>query len=467
MLNSRDKAIVLIDDERSILNSLELLLESEGFQFISSFTSGREALDFIRTGKAGVILLDLNMPDISGLNILKTIIEEYPQVPVIIITGQNNLDTAVLTMKQGAFDYLVKPVISERVLISVNNALKYRELHSSYNLLKKEFFMERLKEVEIPQAFSSIITGNKSMFKIFQYLTSVSTSSQPVLLTGETGVGKELFARALHDLSGCTGDFITMDVSSYDSTMFSDTLFGHVKGAFTGAAEIRNGLIKTAQKGTLFLDEIGDLSSELQSVLLRMIQEHEYRQGGSDQILKTDARIILATNKDLNKLMDEGKFRRDLFYRLETHYIEIPPLRCRKEDIPLLVNHFVNLACRDMNKKIDNIPLDFFSLLSAYNYPGNVRELRNIIFNSVAITEGNTLHIRTIKDKLNIVEKYSDPDSIQNSVYFTGKLPSFQEIETILLEEAMIRSGRSQSKAADLLGISRQALNRRLNKKQV
>jgi len=304
------------------------------------------------------------------------------------------------------------------------------------------------------------------MLKIFQYLNAISESNQPVLITGETGVGKELFAKAIHKLSNVKGDFVAMDVSSYDSTMFSDALFGHVKGAYTGAETSRDGLLKTAQSGTLFLDGIGDLSLELQSILMRVIQEHEYRQGGSDKIMHTDAHLIFATNKDLNKLIEEGKFRKDLFYRLETHYIQIPPLRKRKEDFPVLVNHFIDMASSELNREKPVVPEELFQYLIHHDFTGNVRELKNLIYNAVILSKKDSFPIDVIREKLNLntIENTDTPVSSPASIIFGSRIPTFQEAEKLLLQEAMERSNHKQAVAAQILGISRQALNKRLNK---
>ena len=453
--------IVIIDDDSIILSSMELVLESEGYKNTKTFQNGLNALEYITEENTSIILLDLNMPYISGQQVLKKLKETYPSIPVIVVTGQNDLETAIKTMKLGAYDYLVKPIDIERVAVSVKNALKYRELNNSLILLKKQFFLEELKQ---PEVFSEIVTKDPAMLKIFHYLSAISDSRQPVLITGETGVGKELFAKAIHNLSNLFGDFVAMDVSSYDSSMFSDALFGHVRGAYTGAEMNRSGLIKTAESGTLFLDEIGDLNLELQSILLRVIQEHEYRQGGSDKLIRTNARLIFATNKNLKKMIEEGKFRKDLFYRLETHNIQIPPLRKRKGDLPLLVDYFINSASEQMNKDILEFPELIYKYLNLHDFPGNIRELQNLIFNAVAQSSNGIFPVEVIEEKLKM-NNLEDQNEKENSVIiFKKKLPTFQEAEEILLREAMLRCNNKQSEAAQLLGISRQALNKRLNK---
>lgn len=456
-----NKSIVIIDDESIILNTMELLLESEGYNNTHLFQNGKTALEYIKENDASVILLDLNMPEISGQEMLQILREEKPQIPVIVITGYNDLETAIETMKLGAYDYLVKPLDIERVAVAVKNALKYKELNESLNNLTKHFFIE---ELDNPETFSNIITANPVMIKIFHYLSAIANSNQPVLITGETGVGKELFARAIHDRSRQSGAFVAMDVSSYDNSMFPDALFGHIKGAYTGANINREGLIKAAESGTLFLDEIGDLSLELQSTLMRVIQEREYRQCGSDRLTKTNARIIFATNKDLMKMIEDGKFRKDLYYRLETHHIQIPPLRKRKDDLPLLVKHFLKCAEAEIGKEITQIPEELYHYLKQHDFPGNIRELKNLIFNAAAFSKNGCLSTDMILEKLNINRVENHINSRSFSMNFEDGFPSFRVMEEQLITSALTICHNKQSDAAELLGISRQALNKRINK---
>lgn len=463
MDNDNSEVIVIIDDDINILTSLEILLESEGFDTIKTFETGQEGLDFIRSGKADVVLLDLNLPEISGLEILQVIKKEQPVLPVIIVTGQNDIGTAVQIMKSGAFDYLAKPNDIGRVTVSVQNALKLGELENSLNLLKKEFFKV---DLENPDCFSSIITANPAMYKIFHYMEAIRNSNQPVLISGETGVGKELFARALHSLSKCSGDFVPVDVSCYDGAMLTDVLFGHIKGAYTGADINRSGLVKAAKGGTLFLDEIGDLGIEAQNILLRFIQEKEFRQGGDDKLQHTDAKIILATNRNLKKLVEEGKFRKDLYYRLEIHNIQIPPLSKRNGDIPLLAEFFVEKSCTDMGRSIVDIPGEFIDLLYHYNFPGNVRELQNLIYNAVTLSSGDRLTTESLRNKIDTVERVEIPEDGEFKIFRKNDLPTLKEAEILLVEEAMKRAENHQGRAAELLGISRQALNKRIRQKE-
>ena len=312
-------------------------------------------------------------------------------------------------------------------------------------------------------AFVPIVTRDRKMQTIFRYMEVIAPTTQPVMITGETGTGKEMIARALHNASGRSGDFVSVNVAGLDDFMFSDTLFGHSKGSFTGAERVRNGLIETAAKGTLFLDEIGDLSIASQVKLLRLLQENEYYQLGSDRIITSTARVVVATNCDLEKSLAAGTFRRDLFYRLCSHHIHLPALRERKSDIPLLVNCFSREAAQEMSRPLPLPSTDTVDALLQYEFPGNIRELKGLISNAVATSPPGTLVIRKLK---------SDPvaPSARTAIDFTalapsnGRMPTLHEAEEFLIKEALRVSAGNQRVAALMLGISRQALNKRLQR---
>jgi len=310
-----------------------------------------------------------------------TATRDFPQIPVILMTAIDNLEPAVSCIKSGAFDYMVKPVEPGRLAASIRKALEMKDLSIELSSLKRHLLTD---DLDHPAAFAAIITGNKKMRAVFQYVEVIAGSRQPVLISGETGTGKELIARAVHELSGCTGEFVAVNVAGLDDTMFSDTLFGHKKGAFTGAEQPREGLIARAAQGTIFLDEIGDLDEMSQVKLLRLLQEREYYPVGSDVARKSDARVVLATNRDLQKQIGAGKFRNDLFYRLSTHQVSIPPLRERLDDIPPLLDHFLAGAAASLGKKKPTPPPALAVLLSLYVFPGNVRELESMVFDAVA-----------------------------------------------------------------------------------
>lgn len=316
--------------------------------------------------------------------------------------------------------------------------------------------------------FADIITNNEEMLSIFQYIKSSAQTSQSVLITGETGVGKELVAKAIHKQSGRTGNFVAVNVAGLDDNVFSDTLFGHEKGAFTGADRKRGGQVEQAAGGTLFLDEIGDLSSTSQVKLLRLLQEGEYLPLGRDEPKLTDCRIVAATNEDLWELQKTGKFRKDLNFRLRTHHVHIPPLRERKDDIPLLTERFLAQAANDLNKKKPTPPKELISLLQTYSFPGNVRELQGMIYDAVSMHTSKVLSLEVFKSHISkrqqqikkvVASVDAEGDFI---VKFSNELPTIKEATKLLVVEAMNRANGNQSIAAQMLGISRQALSKRL-----
>jgi len=324
-------------------------------------------------------------------------------------------------------------------------------------------------QLDHEMAFSFIVTRSKQMRAIFQYVEVIAGSEQPVLITGDTGVGKELFARAIHTVSGRKGSFIAVNVAGLDDTMFSDTLFGHRKGAYTGADQAREGLIARASGGTLFLDEIGDLSESSQVKLLRLLQEHTYYAIGSDMLQETTARIIVATNQNVQDLISKGRFRKDLYYRLGAHQIHIPPLRGRKDDIPLLLQHFLDEAAASLKKKKPNPTPELVQHLTTYDFPGNVRELRAMVYDALARHKSGNFSVESFrefvgKDKIDVSSIGPSPGDSNVLVRIFGHFPTLNEVEEFLIAEALSRSNNNQGTAALLLGMTRQGLNRRLHR---
>jgi DNA-binding NtrC family response regulator len=413
------------------------------------------------------MLLDLRMPHITGEELLPKVISDFPEVPVIIVTGANDVETAVKCMKQGAFDYIVKPAEKSRLVASTRRAVEIRELQRENQLLKTHVLSNKLNT---PEAFSEIITISRGMQSIFQYVEAIAVSPRPVLITGETGVGKELIARSVHRLSNRKGTFVPVNVAGLDDNVFADTLFGHKKGAFTDAREARSGLVEQAAGGTLFLDEIGDLNTTSQVKLLRLLQEGEYFPLGSDLARRSDARIVVATNQDLDALQSSAKFRKDLYYRLCDHHIQIPPLRDRREDLPVLAEHFLEKASKTLKRKKPTPPEELVTLLSTYHFPGNIRELESMIFNAVSSHKSGKLSLEIFKahisKKPSATEKDMQklPSSESLMITFSEELPTLKQAEQLVIDEAMKRSNGNQSIAALSLGISRQALNKRLQK---
>lgn len=457
--------VLLVDDDSQNLFSSRLMLHSAGITNVLTIEDSRRVLPYIAEHNAAVLVLDLSMPHLRGEDLLIEIRREFPQIPVVIMTGNNEIETAVECMKAGAFDYLVKPVEKSRFVSSIKNALQMNDMYMEISMLKKSLLSDRLEQVG---AFSSILTASRKMHALFQYSEVVAKSKQPVLITGETGTGKGLIARALHELSGRGGRLAEVNVAGLDDVMFSDTLFGHRKGAFTGAEAQREGMIVQASGGTLFLDEIGDLRESSQIKLLHLLEEGRFFPLGSDVEMKTDARIIVATNHDLRDLISEGKFRKDLYYRIRGHHIHVPPLRERAEDIPLLFEHFLEEAANSLKKKKPSAPPELYTLLSAYHFPGNVRELRAMVFDSMAKHVAGLLSLDGFKEIIGLTNSFPMEDSMPANKdsgllsRFFGHLPTLKEIEEYLIREALRLSKGNQGIAATLLGISRQALNKRL-----
>ncbi|MHC1696917.1 MAG: sigma-54-dependent transcriptional regulator [Geobacteraceae bacterium] len=459
--------ILLVDDEHQILLSSESALQLYGIQGVVTLDDSRKVLPVLEAENISVIVLDLYMPYISGSELLTVISLNYPQIPVIVMTAADEVETAVDCMKAGAYDYLVKPVDNARLITSVKRALEICNLKNQVTQLREHLLINKVKQ---PAAFESIISSCPVMTSMFQYCEVVATTGQPVIVVGETGVGKELVAKAIHDVSGKSGKFVPVNVAGLDDNMFSDTLFGHKKGAFTGADQARAGLIAQAAGGTLFLDEIGDLAGNSQVKLLRLLQEGEYYQVGSDIPQVSDARIVAATNKDLRALTSEGKFRNDLYFRLCTHQVNIPPLRERLEDIQLLLEHFLDEAAQSMNKQTSAYPEELINLLSLYEFPGNVRELKSMVFDAVARHRSGVLSMDRFREVIgnrplqhagNTLQIKSVVDALQVALH---RLPKISEVEDYLIKEAMRLAKDNQGIAASLIGLSRQTLNKRLQK---
>ncbi|MCL6098208.1 MAG: sigma-54 dependent transcriptional regulator [Bacteroidetes bacterium] len=461
--------VLLVDDEQQFLLSAELTLTASGINNIKTLSDSREVLPLIEKEEFSIIVLDVNMPYMTGLELIPRIVERNPFVPIVVVTAINDVDSAVKCIKAGAFNYLLKPVDETRLVTTIRSGLDLRDVRDENKRLKDYLLKDKL---ENPEAFQEIITKSNSMRAIFKYIEAISKTMLPVLVTGETGVGKELIARSIHRLSKRKGEMVELNVAGVDDNLFSDTLFGHKRGAFTNAESDRKGLIEQAEKGTLFLDEIGDLSLESQVKLLRLIQEGKYYPLGSDMAKLADVRIICATNKNVEELRDNNSFRKDLYYRLQTHLVHIPSLRERKGDIPQLINHFMEKASARLNKKKPAVPKEIYTLLSSYNFPGNVRELEGIIFDAVSVHSSGIMSLESIREKVfpkgRGKEFFAEPqtENTEEKIQFGEQLPSLDEADELLIKEALKRSDGNQTIAADLLGISRRALNNRLNRKR-
>ena len=460
--------MLLVDDEPGILTEVSLLLASSDIKHVATISDSRKVVQYVRENRVSAVILDWVMPNVTGGEILQCLSTEHPQIPVIVMTAMGDVETAVGCMRQGAFDFLTKPVDPNRLVASVKKALQVSELGQQNRILKDYLLADLLGN---PDAFAGIVTTSKKMRGIFQYIEAIATSRLPVLITGETGAGKELLARAVHDVSGVCGPFISLNAAGLDDFMFSVTLFGHKKGAFTGADSKREGLIAAAAGGTLFLDEIGDLSESSQVKLLRLIEDRKYYPLGADVPRESDARIVCATHRSLETLLSKGRFRRDLYYRLSGHKVHLFPLRERKEDIPLLVDAFLAEAAEAEGKRKPTPPAELCTLLSTYDFPGNVRELRMMVFDAVLRHNGGVLSLESFRKAVGTsdappagegsadAEAPEGPPSLFGGV---SRLPTLKEAVDQLVAEALARARDNQGIAASLLGITRQALNKRL-----
>jgi two-component system, NtrC family, response regulator HydG len=466
------KQVLLVDDEGEILATSKLGLEIGGVREVQTLSDSREVLGYLAGNPVAVLVLDLSMPHVSGLELLAAVARDFTHIPTVVVTANDEIDTVVQCMKLGAFDYLVKPVSPARLLTCVQKALELCSLSSELSSLKQRLLADNLDH---PAAFASIVTRNRKMRALFQYVEVVAGSRQPVIITGETGVGKELFARAIHDLSGCKGEFIALNAAGLDDNMFSDSLFGHKKGSYTGAEQAREGLIARAAGGTLFLDEIGDLNEMSQLKLLRLLQEREYYPVGSDLTRKSDAHFVLATNRDLQQRIAEGKFRNDLYYRLCGHQIQIPPLRERRDDLPLLLEHFINEEAESLGIPAPSYPKELIDLLETYRFPGNIRELQGMVSDAVTRNRSRMLSQEPFRQAMTgdlgfqsaSVDSELDDELLQKKLEgIWGHFPTLNEAEDLLINTALQAAKGNQGIAATMLGLKRQTLNMRLKVKK-
>ncbi|MDI1471614.1 MAG: sigma-54 dependent transcriptional regulator [Thermodesulfovibrio sp.] len=432
--------ILYIDDEISALKAISAILKKAGFDVLTA-TTAEEGISLLKETSVDCLLLDYRLPQMDGIELLKWLKYNGINIPTVMLTAYGTIEKAVEAMKLGAYHYLIKPVDTELLI----NVLKEAIEKSSILFKEKE---------KVYSPFPEIIGKSKAMQEVFYIMEMVAESNANVLVTGESGTGKELVARAIHKKSlRNTKPFVIVDCTTIPENLLESELFGHEKGAFTGAVERKTGLFEIANEGTVFLDEIGELPMSLQKKLLRFLQEREIQRIGSTARIKVDVRVISATNRDLEKLVQEGTFREDLYWRLNVVRINLPPLRERKEDIPLLVNHFLNKYSKENNKPIPQLEPEVMDTLINYEWSGNVRELANVIERAIVLSPSGIISMKHLPKR--IIEKTGW------TLYKESSL-NLLEVEKSLILRALNSTGWNQTKAAQVLGISRKQLRTKM-----
>ncbi|MBA7540193.1 Regulatory protein AtoC [subsurface metagenome] len=437
--------VLVIDDEQNIRRMLTRVLSPEGF-IIKEAINGLEALKRLEEENYSLVLLDLRMPVLNGIDTLKKIREYDINLPVIMMSAYGSIPEAVEAMKLGALDYLIKPFDIDELKIIVDRAIK------EYALKVENIYYREEEEKRFN--FEEIIGKSNSINRVLEMVKNVAPTPATVLITGESGTGKELIARAIHKNSlHKNGPFVVVNCVAFSSNLLESELFGHEKGSFTGAIAKRIGRFEMANGGTIFLDEIGEIDPTIQTKLLRVLQEREFERVGSSRSIKVDVRILSATNKDLKKEVEERRFREDLFYRLNVFNVDVPPLRERKEDIPLIVEHLIGKYNKILNKKVRKVSAKAMELLLDYNYPGNIRELENIIERSMIMA----------KDEI-IDEKYFNFISKETYIEKKGTL---KDAEKELIIKYLIQNNANRTKTAEILGVSRRNLQNKIKEYKI
>ncbi len=444
--------ILVIDDETVICDGCRRVLSDQGYAVDTSL-SGKSGIDRLLSEEYDLILLDVRLRDMDGMEVLRHIKKDYPGLYVIIMTGYSSIENAVASIKQGAFDYISKPFSDDELLIAIQKAMENKCLKEE-NLALRRRLSERYD-------FDNIVGENPNIIKVFENIRKVAHTDTTVLLYGESGTGKELFARAIHAQSKRSAQqFLVVDCGSFTSTLLESELFGHIKGAFTGAIQDKSGIFEVANHGSLFLDEVSNLDKDFQAKLLRAMETQEFKPVGSIRYRKSDIRIIAATNQDLQQQVNEGSFREDLYYRLNVFPIFIPPLRERKDDIPKLLYHFLEVYCRQIRKHIDGFSDDAIETLVSYDWPGNVRQLKNVVERLVILSEERILNRRNLFDHWEIVHKQprqAVPETLEELKSIKRELleNQFGLIEKAFLLNALSTTGGNIAQAARRVGMQR------------
>lgn len=438
--------ILIVDDEQEALSSVRRILKHKGFKDVEVCDNGREAIEKIKENDFDLVLLDLLMPEMDGLEILEAAKPFKPRTEFIMLTAVDDISTAVKAVHLGAYDYLLKPVDNVRLLLSIERAYERRGL-----LTGLAGGGSGNRKIEVPETFSDIITQSPRMIELLSYIGIMARSGNPILITGESGTGKELMARAIHRAGpSSSGPFIAINVSAIPETLFESQIFGHIKGAFTGAAQDHPGFFEQADGGTLLLDEIGELPLNLQVKFLRVLEEKSVTRLGETRLTPVDVRIVSATNMDLDRACQEGRFRLDLMYRLKSAHAHLPPLSERRDDIPLLAAHFLKKACACHGKDIHGFSPEAMDVLTRKDFPGNVRELVQLMENAVLLA-----------DEIQILPRHLGEES-PSVPSFARSLCSLKEDAKMQMAYVLTHTGGSRSQAARILGITVRQIQRKL-----
>jgi len=452
-----EERVLVVDDEPGMKEFLKIMLEKMGYQ-ADAADSGEDAIKRLEQGKYKLVICDLKMPRISGMEVLRRSKEVNPEVPVIMITAFGTAESAVEAMKLGAYDYISKPFKVDEIQLVINKALEKARLLEENIQLKRE--------LKNKYGFHQLIGLSEPMRKIYEIIRQTAPTKSNILISGESGTGKELVAKAIHYNSPRRNHpLLTVNCASIPESLLESELFGHTRGAFTGAYQSKRGVFELADQGSIFLDEISEMTPGLQAKLLRVIEDKSFRKVGGEQELKVDVRIIAATNRDIEKEIKTGRFREDLFYRLNVIHIHLPPLRERKEDIPILAQHFLEKYSAEMKKPIRKISKEAEEMLIKYHWPGNVRELENVIERAVSMEKTEAILPESITEKVRCPENVLDlASSFQIPSQGINLEKTMENLERKMLKEALLQSRGNQTRAAELLGLSFRSFRYRIKK---
>jgi DNA-binding NtrC family response regulator len=451
--------ILILDDDKAVLNWCHVLLTQTRRFEVDVLADSTKAFDTIAAGRFDLILLDMDMPVVTGMDVLRHVRQHHPEIEVIVITGVGDVELAVESMKAGAYDYLCKPVEGNRLVLCIDRALERSRMREELRRLREQVGQQGLR---FKEAFKNFVTQDKKLMRTLGEVEQIAQSDNNVLIWGESGTGKELVARAIHQI-GRRADtpFIAVNAAAFASSLFESQFFGHERGAFTGADTTRPGVFEEADGGTLFLDEIGDMELSVQSKLLRVLQSGEYFRVGSTKQRGADVRIIAATNKDLDAEIEAGRFRRDLYYRLNISSIFVPPLRERKGDVELLSYYFLDKYCRTNGKEIHSISETVMELLESYDFPGNLRELENVVAGAVVLETSDALTLHSLPPYLRKATA-SHEARVPREVRKT-----LAELEADHIRAVLQHTNGNRTAAARILGISRVGLLAKLKRLEI